>query len=319
VTVCDEADPAVCNTGTVVITVIEANEPPVPHFNGIPTDTLRLSMPEDSILVFCFEAVDPEGDDVVFQNLANLEGGGELVPSSTGEFCFRYMPPLNFNGQATWRITICDNAVPSLCGALVAIIEVTPVNDPPVAVRDTATVIRNSTRSFNVLSNDSDPEGDGLVLQTEVVQEALHGTAQLLADGTVTYQSDKTYQGIDSLVYRVCDTGTPSLCAEASLVVEVQNLPIKVYEAVSPNGDGLNDYWRIESIDFYAGNLVRVFDRYNNLVFEMSGYDNDQRVWRGQSNHGLSQRDLPEDTYFYTIYIGEEFPEPLSGFVVLKK
>jgi gliding motility-associated-like protein len=319
VTVCDEADPAVCTTGTVVITVIEANEPPVPHINGIPTDTLRLTMPEDSILVFCFEAVDAEGDDVVFQNLVNLEGGGELVPSSTGEFCFRYTPTLNFSGQCTWRITICDDAVPSLCGALVAIIEVTPVNDPPVAVRDTATVIRNSTRSFNVLSNDSDPEGDGLVLQTEMIQEALHGTAQLLADGTVTYQSDKTYQGIDSLVYRVCDTGTPSLCAEASLVVEVQNLPIKVYEAVSPNGDGLNDYWRIESIDFYTGNLVRVFDRYNNLVFEMSGYDNDQRVWRGQSNHGLSQRDLPEDTYFYTIYIGEEFPEPLSGFVVLKK
>jgi gliding motility-associated-like protein len=319
VTVCDQNDPNTCASEVIVIEVLDINEPPDTFVNGLPSDTLRVSVLEDSTVVFCFESVDPEGDDVVLQGYSNQSGGGSLSVYNNIEFCFTFAPLANYNGQSVWHVSICDDGTPALCCTLVAIIDVLPVNDPPVAVRDTATVIRNSTRSFNVLSNDSDLEGDGLVLQTDMVQEALHGTAQILADGTVTYQSDKTYQGIDSLVYRVCDTGTPSLCAEASLVVEVQNLPVKVYEAVSPNGDGLNDYWRIESIDFYPGNLVRVFDRYNNLVFEMSGYDNDQRVWRGQSNHGLSKRDLPEDTYFYTIYIGEEFPEPLSGFVVLKR
>jgi gliding motility-associated-like protein len=80
----------------------------------------------------------------------------------------------------------------------------------------------------------------------------------------------------------------------------------------------LNDYWRIEGVDFYPGNRVQVFDRFNNLVFELDGYNNENKMWRGESNHGLIGGQLPEGIYYYAINLGSG-EGVLKGFVVLKR
>ncbi|HLF32629.1 MAG TPA: gliding motility-associated C-terminal domain-containing protein, partial [Cyclobacteriaceae bacterium] len=56
----------------------------------------------------------------------------------------------------------------------------------------------------------------------------------------------------------------------------------------------------------------------NNLVFESSNYNNDLNYWHGQANNGLFKNDLPEDTYFYVINLGDGSPV-ISGFIVLKR
>ena len=84
------------------------------------------------------------------------------------------------------------------------------------------------------------------------------------------------------------------------------------------HGDGMNDYLRIDGIDLFEQNAIRIYDRYNNLVFEEVGYNNDSKVWRGQSNRGFTRKDLPEDTYFYIINLGDGSPL-LKGYIVLKK
>jgi gliding motility-associated-like protein len=90
-----------------------------------------------------------------------------------------------------------------------------------------------------------------------------------------------------------------------------------VYQGVSPNGDGKNDYWRIDKIEEYPGNTVRIFDRFNNLVYETHGYSNETNNWAGQSNHGVARGILPEDTYFYWVDLGSG-SGTYSGYVVLK-
>jgi gliding motility-associated-like protein len=118
--------------------------------------------------------------------------------------------------------------------------------------------------------------------------------------------------------YQVCDSGTPSLCSTAMVAIDIVDEPLKVYEGVTPNGDGNNDYLRIEGIDYYTDNHVQIFDRYNNLVFDIHGYDNEEKVWRGQSNRGLGNGGLPEGTYFYLVDLGDN-SHPRKGFVVLKR
>jgi gliding motility-associated-like protein len=88
--------------------------------------------------------------------------------------------------------------------------------------------------------------------------------------------------------------------------------------ALSPNNDGANDYWRIDGIEQYENNQVRVFDRYNNLVFETIDYDNDSNNWRGQATRGLGGSNLPEGTYYYTVYLGNG-RATYSGYVILKR
>ncbi|WPR72037.1 gliding motility-associated C-terminal domain-containing protein [Flavobacterium sp. NG2] len=87
-------------------------------------------------------------------------------------------------------------------------------------------------------------------------------------------------------------------------VLGVKGCDVKVFNAVSPDGDGLNDFFRIQGIDCYPDNTVQIFDRWGVKVFEVQGYDNDTRAFRGKSEGRVtvSQSDgLPSGTYFYAI------------------
>ncbi|MEK6780591.1 MAG: Ig-like domain-containing protein [Bacteroidota bacterium] len=290
----------------------------VTTINTLPPSTLFLSTPEDTLISFCYEYSDPEGNNIILGSTTNISGGGTLNITSGADLCFQFSPALNFNGISEWEIEICDNGTPGLCTKLKVIIDITPVNDPPVAVRDSIRVLRKVLQDGNVLINDYDIEDDELSVTTTPIKSVDHGELILNSDGEFTYISDKTFRGIDSLIYEVCDNGITEGCSTATLVINVEDLPFKVYEGITPNGDGTNDYLRIEGIDFYPNCMVRIFDRYNNLVFEMSGYNNEERIWRGVANKGIGNQELQEGTYFYTITLGDG-SAPASGFVALKR
>ena len=317
VTVCDANDNSLCTTSVLTVEVLPSkNLPPQIFFNNLPQDTIRATIPEDSFYSFCFTAVDPNKDPVTFASAINIQGGGQMTKNEN--FCFTFKPALNFNGPASWVITVCDNKAPALCGSLVVIINVIPVNDAPLAANDSLTTLRFVQGFVNVLANDSDVEFDKLAVNPIAIQAPEHGQYTLSSDGELSYISDRYFRGVDILKYSVCDNQNPSLCSEATVFINVGDLPLKVYEAFSPNGDGINDYWRIEGVDFYSDNVVQIFDRYNNLVFQLDGYNNENKMWRGESNHGLTGGKLPEGTYYYAITL-ENGKSPLKGFVVLKR
>lgn len=320
VRICDEGLPlpSVCATKLITITVTPVNHSPQTYINGVPGGVITVTTNEDTPIVACFESVDPDGDDVSLSSVVNLEGGGTLTLFDNIEFCFEFIPEKDFNGLVRWEITVCDDGTPSLCGIVLLEINVLPVNDPPTAVRDSINVFRNEISFGNVMSNDFDIEGDQFAAEGIPVVMPLHGVALLNTDGSFSYQSERTFRGIDSLVYRVCDVGLPPACSEGTLIIVVGDRPLRPYEGLTPNGDGNNDYWRIDGIDFYTENKVRVFDRFNNLVFEMFGYDNENKIWKGEANHGMATGSLPEATYFYNIDLGDG-SAPIGGFVVLKR
>ncbi len=106
-------------------------------------------------------------------------------------------------------------------------VTVTPVNDPPDAVDDSATVAEGGTVSTlasgddSVLDNDSDVEGDNLTVDTTPLSGPSHGSLLLHADGTFSYSHDGSETTGDSFTYQVCDDGTPSECAVAAVGVTV--------------------------------------------------------------------------------------------------
>lgn len=318
VKVCDVADPAMCATQTLYVDVLpKYNLPPEFFEDGLPIDTIRLVTDEDVPLSFCFEVKDPNKDNVALGSVDRQAGEGTMVPEANTQFCFRYAPSLNFYGNAQWKITFCDDKVPSLCGSLTVIIDVTPVNDIPLAANDTLRVMRYEEGLVQLLSNDKDVDGDALYL-SRLVENPKNGTFSVDASGVFVYRSDRYFRGQETVVYEVCDNEVPQLCSQAAALVLVDDLPLKPYEGFSPNGDGFNDYWRIDGIDYYRNNKVRIFDRYNNLVFVLDGYNNEDKIWRGEGNHGIIEGRLLEGTYFYSIELGDG-SKPISGFMVLKR
>ncbi|HCM75267.1 MAG TPA: hypothetical protein DIS90_02720, partial [Cytophagales bacterium] len=88
------------------------------------------------------------------------------------------------------------------------------------------------------------------------------------------------------------------------------------YNGVSPNGDGYNDYFQIFNIQLFPNNKVTVFNRWGDKVFELDGYDNDQRIFTGENNVNQTGK-LPSGIYFYKIQLGDGSKE-LTGYLELK-
>ncbi len=85
---------------------------------------------------------------------------------------------------------------------------------------------------------------------------------------------------------------------------------IKLYTALSPNGDGFNDFYVIDGVIKCGNNQFKVFNRWGNLVFERTNYTND---WYGQADDGGI---LADGTYFV---IFEGCGEEISTYVDLRR
>ncbi|MEL1254711.1 gliding motility-associated C-terminal domain-containing protein, partial [Flavobacterium sp. DGU38] len=90
-----------------------------------------------------------------------------------------------------------------------------------------------------------------------------------------------------------------------SASASVEPICLTVYNEFTPNNDGSNDLFRIDCIESYPNNELKVFNRYGALVYSKKGYEND---WNGTANvSGVINRGdmLPTGTYFYVIEIGD--------------
>lgn len=75
----------------------------------------------------------------------------------------------------------------------------------------------------------------------------------------------------------------------------IREIPLKVSQGFTPNGDGINDTWFLENAEHYPEAHIKVFNRWQHIVFSHQGiYLND---WDGHYNGGT----LPDASYFYTI------------------
>ncbi|MCC5929526.1 MAG: gliding motility-associated C-terminal domain-containing protein [Cyclobacteriaceae bacterium] len=84
---------------------------------------------------------------------------------------------------------------------------------------------------------------------------------------------------------------------------------ITIYNGVSANNDGMNDFFQVLCLEYFPSNHVKIFNRAGVLVYEMSGYDiNDHgRRFNGASNRGIQmgKDELPIGTYFYIVDKGD--------------
>lgn len=105
-------------------------------------------------------------------------------------------------------------------------------------------------------------------------------------------------------------TVTNGSCPEATDAVVVSINDLWVPEVITPNGDELNDFFVVKGIE-NSENVVQIFNRWGQLVFEQSNYQND---WDGYSSSGVL---LEDETYFYIIKVNDE--RVFNGYVVLKR
>lgn len=79
---------------------------------------------------------------------------------------------------------------------------------------------------------------------------------------------------------------------------------------ITPNGDGVNDFWVLGGLEYYPDCKVNVFNRWGQNVFESKGYNN---PWDGRLKGEL----LPVADYYFVIEYSED-KDPILGTVTIK-
>ncbi len=81
---------------------------------------------------------------------------------------------------------------------------------------------------------------------------------------------------------------------------------IEIFNGISPDGDGRNDYFLIQGIENFPNNNVQIFNRWGLQIFNVNGYNNNDSTkrWEGTSSARAtvnSNNSLPTGTYYYIV------------------
>jgi uncharacterized repeat protein (TIGR01451 family)/uncharacterized protein (TIGR03382 family) len=234
-------------------TIIDTNNPPV---NTVPG---AQSTPEDTPLVFgtaqnnAISVADTDAGAAPVQVVLTVtqgtltlggttgltftagDGTSDTAMTFTGTLTainaalqgLRFAPDANYNGGAVLTITSNDQGNTGPGGPKsdtdTVAITITPVNDPPVAVDDTATVPAFSTAApIEVLANDSTAPDSGETLIVTAVTQGSQGGTVTIEDGgaRVTYTPAPGFQdGTETFTYTVSDGNGGTSTATVTVTV----------------------------------------------------------------------------------------------------
>ncbi|EHY8551790.1 tandem-95 repeat protein [Vibrio parahaemolyticus] len=153
---------------------------------------------------------DVEGDALSIQSASvpSEQGSVDIVD---GKLVFT--PAENFNGEATITYIVTDG---DLTDEAKVSVTVTPVNDSPVAVDDTTSIQEDTAVTIDVLTNDTDVDGDKFSIQSATVPEA-QGKVEIV-DGKLVFTPAENFNGHAEITYTVTDG---QLTDEAKVTVTV--------------------------------------------------------------------------------------------------
>jgi sugar lactone lactonase YvrE len=185
-------------------------------------------------------AVDPAGnlyiaDTVNGQVLAYENGAtGDMTPDHT-------MPgrnfPMGMAFTAGGDLLVADCGTPEEAGGYPPCVKGTrgvfyfkapeaPQQQPPSAVNDSATTEKNKAVTGNVLTNDTDPQGQTLTVSAN--SEPANGTVTVAANGAYIYTPDEDYVGPDSFTYTVANNG--GLTDTGTVTITISEEPVETGE-----------------------------------------------------------------------------------------
>lgn len=159
--------------------------------------------------------------------LVNGPAHGTLTLNADGSFV--YTPTANFHGTDTFdyslevtdpkRVAGTEAMEPPMTATVT--ITVNPVNDPPQAIGDTASVVAGVAKPVTVVVNDTDTDGDTLTVIS--VTQGSKGTV-VINGNSIVYTPNNNASGADSFTYTISD-GQSSSTATVNVTIIGGRIP----------------------------------------------------------------------------------------------
>ncbi|MGY5749469.1 tandem-95 repeat protein, partial [Vibrio antiquarius] len=207
-----------------------------------------------------------EGDDKVV-SLDTNNGPANGTVSVNPDGTVTYTPNDNYHGTDSFTYIVTSGGVSE---STTVNVDVTPVNDAPVAKDDTATTQEDTAVTIDVLPNDADVDGDKLSIQSASVPEA-QGTVEI-ADGKLVFTPAENFHGDAEITYTVTDG---SLTDQATV-----NVTVNAVNDTPAVESSIADQTLAEDFMPYTIDLNTAFSDVDNadgdLTFSVSGNSNIQ-------------------------------------------
>ncbi|MDF1884453.1 tandem-95 repeat protein, partial [Sulfurimonas sp. SAG-AH-194-C21] len=214
------------NTATLNINVAAINDIPV-AYNDYDNNTTE----ESTITINVISNDTDDGTlDVTTVVIANNPSHGSVVVNGDGTVT--YTPALNYNGYDSFEYTVKDDGLVTAAGGstgvlisnvAVVTLNITSVNDAPIAVADSFTLDEDSVMLLNLIANDIDVDNDLNISGLTIVSQPTNGDANITSNGFVRYVPTKDYSGVDSFTYKISDGDINSNTVTVSLTVTIVN------------------------------------------------------------------------------------------------
>ncbi|HEX2060988.1 MAG TPA: cadherin-like domain-containing protein, partial [Thermoanaerobaculia bacterium] len=213
----------------------DCNDPPVvanDAYTVAEGDTLNVAAP--GVLA---NDVDPDGDPITAILVSGPAHATSFTFNADGSFSYTHDGSENHSDSFTYQAT--DGTATSSTATV--IINITPVNDPPVAVDDAYEVAEGGTINFaapGVLANDSDPDGPSMT--AVLVSGPSNASSFVLnADGSFLYVHNGGETTSDSFTYQVSDGFlTSNVATVAITITPVNDAPVANADSASVDEAG---------------------------------------------------------------------------------
>ncbi|WP_405379751.1 gliding motility-associated C-terminal domain-containing protein [Maribacter sp. LLG6340-A2] len=157
----------------------------------------------------------------------------------------------------------------------------------------------------------SDCDNDGLANDEEVDLGTDPDNAD--SDGDGINDGQEVIDGTDPLDGCSSKGGNPPADSVCDISIES--------DLINPNTNG--GAFTINNIESFPNNTVKIYNRWGVLVFETSGYDNQENVFRGISNGRVTVKkneELPVGVYYYVIeYANSENSRTMNGYLYINR
>lgn len=167
---------------------------------------------------------------------------------------FTYLGAPGFSGQDSFLYTATDGIAGGVQATVY--INVASVNDAPVAVDDVFSGYKNAQITGNVLSNDTDGDGDTLSAQAQTIVTAEGGNVVLNANGSFVYTPKAGFYGNDSFSYNTLDGYGGSDTGNVALIVNLnpaQSIIGTAQAEVMVGTSGANEIFGLNGDDILYG------------------------------------------------------------------
>ncbi|MEJ5992497.1 Ig-like domain-containing protein, partial [Ramlibacter sp. PS3R-8] len=219
------------STATVTVDVQPAPDAPVAADDRVRTnEDTPLTIGAGTLLA---NDSDADGEALAVTGVSGATGGS--VSIAGGNIVF--VPTADFTGAGSFTYTVTDTS--GRTSTATVVVDVVPVQDPPVATADNLATTEDTPVTISaasLLANDADPDS-GDVLHLLSVGGAVGGTVAL-AGGNVTFTPAPDFTGIASFTYTIGDgNGGRSTATVTVDVAPVQDPPVARNDALTTAED----------------------------------------------------------------------------------